>query len=280
MLGAGRSAVTTIAAADGAFDLPARARGLRSLRGAPAVVVASAGAANTGGFDPLSEIAALGDAHGGWLHVDAAFGLFARLTPRTAALTDGIERAHSVAADAHKWLNVPHECGIALVHDPRFAASVFGASAAYIGAVDDSQHEYGSLGPEMSRRARATVLWATLHAYGRRGHRELVERCLDLTAHLVDLVEAAPELELLADPALNVVCFRYRPSGWTDAEVDELNLRLGEAVLTDGRVYIGTTELNGRRALRAVVINWRTTREDVDLLVRIVREMGAGLSQS
>lgn len=279
MLGVGRSNVSIVSGGSDDFDLGALRRALRDRRHAPAVVVASAGAANSGAFDPLVAVADLADEHGAWLHVDAAFGIFARATPRSRSLTEGIERARSVAADAHKWLNVPHECGFALVHDACWLATVFSASAAYIGALGDGVYEYGNLGPEMSRRARSMTVWATLHAYGRQGYRELVERCLDLTEYLAARIDAAPDLERVTEPPLNIVCFRYRPSGRADEELDGLNRRLGEAVLADGRVYVGSTVLDGRVALRAVIINWRTTVDDIDLLVGVVRELGARLAQ-
>lgn len=190
-----------------------------------------------------------------------------------------MERAHSLAADAHKWLNVPHECGFALVHEPQSLAKVFSASASYIGALDDGSPEYGNLGPEMSRRARSMAVWATLHAYGRRGHKELVERCLDLTQHLATRIDAAADLERLVEPALNIVCFRYLAPGRTEEEIDDLNRRLGEAILADGTVYVGTTVYRGRVALRAVVINWRTTSDDVELLVDVVRDLGTRLAR-
>lgn len=280
MLGIGRSSITTVSRPGGeTLDLDVLEAELRALGGAPAVIVACAGTANTGAFDPLGAVADLAEAYGVWMHVDAAFGLFARVTPRAAALADGIERADSVAADGHKWLNVPHDCGFTFVDDGTLLASSFGASAAYIGQLDDDSPEYGNLGPEMSRRARSMTVWATLNAYGQRGYQQLVEHCLDVTDYLTAQVDEAPDLELLMDPPLNVVCFRCRPRGHTDEGLDELNRRVGDAVLDDGRVYVGTTVYDGRPALRAVVINWRTTREDVDLLLDVVRDTGARLSQ-
>jgi glutamate/tyrosine decarboxylase-like PLP-dependent enzyme len=134
---------------------------------------------------------------------------------------------------------------------------------------------FGFLGPESSRRARSLAVWATLHAYGRSGYRELVERNLDLAQHLARRVDEAPDLERLADVPLNIVCFRYRPSGVGEDELDELNTRLGHAVLADGRVYVGTTRYGGRVAFRPAIVNWRTRVEDVDLLVEVIRELGA-----
>lgn len=280
MLGMGRSSITTVSSPDReSLDLDVLEEELQALGGEPAVIVACAGAANTGAFDPLGAVADLAEAYGAWMHVDAAFGLFARTTPRVAALADGIERADSVSADGHKWLNVPHDCGFAFVADGTWLAPPFSASADYIGRFDGASPAYGSLGPEMSRRARSMPVWATLHAYGRHGYRQLVEHCLDVTDYLAARVDDAPDLELLMDPPLNVVCFRYRPRGHTDEGLDDLNRRVGDAVLTDGRVYVGTTVYGGRRALRAVVINWRTTREDVDLLLDVIGNLGASLSK-
>ncbi len=120
-------------------------------------------------------------------------------------------------------------------------------------------------------------MWATLAAYGRRGYRELVERNLGHARHLAERLDDAPELERLADPQLNIVPFRFRPDGVPDGELDDLNAQLGEAVLADGRVYVGTTRYAGRMCFRPAFVNWRTRTEDVDLLVETVRELGAAL---
>jgi glutamate/tyrosine decarboxylase-like PLP-dependent enzyme len=135
-------------------------------------------------------------------------------------------------------------------------------------------------GPESSRRARALPIWATLAAYGRTGYRELVERHCDLAAHLAATVDAAPDLERLAEVPLNVVCFRYRPTDLSEPELDDVNRRLGEALLDDGRVFAGTTVYGGRVALRPAISNWRTTAADLDLLVDVVRELGASAARA
>jgi glutamate/tyrosine decarboxylase-like PLP-dependent enzyme len=187
-----------------------------------------------------------------------------------------MERADSIAADAHKWLNVPYESGFALVREPDRLGPAFGMpGAAYLPGPDDPRGGYGLLGPESSRRARALPIWATLAAYGRSGYRALVERHCDLAAHLAAAVDAAPDLERLAEVPLNVVCFRYRPVGLPEPELDDINRRLGEALLDDGRVFAGATVYGGRAALRPAISNWRTTADDLDLLVEVVRELGA-----
>lgn len=277
MLGHGKDCVEVFARDEvGRVDLVAMARRLAELDGAPAVILGTAGEPNAAEFDPLADLADLAERRGAWLHVDGAFGLFAALSPATAHLTAGIERADSIAADAHKWLNVPYESGFALVREPARLAPAFGMPGApYLPGPDDPRGGYGLLGPESSRRARALPIWATLAAYGRQGYRELVERHCALAQHLAAAVDAAPDLERLAPVPLNVVCFRYRSPGLSEPELDRVNRALGEELLDDGRVYAGTTVYGGRVGLRPAISNWRTTAADLDLLVEVVRELGA-----
>jgi glutamate/tyrosine decarboxylase-like PLP-dependent enzyme len=279
MLGIGRGSVRTLARDGvGRLDLAALEDALRALDGAPAIVIANAGEVNAGDFDPIAAMADLAERYGAWVHVDGAFGLFARITPRAASLAEGVERAHSVISDGHKWLNVPHDTGFAFVRDPTLLAKTFRATAAYLPALDYPHPIFGYLGPEMSRRARGLTTWATLRAYGRSGYRGMVERHLELAARVGERVEAAPDLELLAEVKLNLVCFRFRPPGAAESELDALNERLGEAVLEDGRVFVGTTIYDGRVAFRPAIVNWRTDEDDVDLLVDVIRELGNDLS--
>ncbi|GAB3442075.1 pyridoxal phosphate-dependent decarboxylase family protein [Actinophytocola sediminis] len=280
ILGLGRDTIRVCARDDaGRLDLPRLERELAETDG-PAVIVASAGEVNTGDFDPIDAMADLAERHDAWLHVDGAFGLFAALSPRTAHLVHGVRRANSVAADGHKWLNVPYESGFVFVREPRVLADTFGSwGVPYLASMDDQQIDYNQLGPESSRRARALPIWATLRAYGRDGHRAMVERHLDVAAHLGKLVEAAPDLELLAPVGLCIVCFRYRPPGVAEESLDDLNAQLGQALLVDGRVYAGTTVYRGQTAFRPAIVNWRTTATDVELLVDVVRELGVRFVQ-
>ena len=260
MLGLGRDSPKLV-------DLDGLERELTGLGGAPALVIGNAGDVNTGDFDPLDRMADLAEEHGAWLHVDGAFGLFARLTPGAAPLAAGVERAHSVIADGHKWLNVPYDCGFAFVRDPELLKEPFRLTAAYLPS-DESPS------PEASRRARSLAVWATLRAYGRTGYRAMVEQHLELAQRLGRRVEAEPDLELLAPVKLNIVCFRHRPPGLDEEALDEHNLALGQDVLEDARVFFGTTRYEGKVAFRPALVNWRTTERDVDLLAEAVLELG------
>ena len=278
MLGIGAANVRKLTRdAAGRLDLDALDKGLAELDGDPAIVVANAGEVNAGDFDPIDQMADLAQEHGAWLHVDGAFGLFARLSPRSAHLVAGAERAQSVSADGHKWLNVPHDCGFAFVREPERLATTFAEQAAYLPSPDDPRPSWGFMGPEGSRRARAFAIWATLRAYGRTGYRQMVERHLELAQHLAARVDAEPEFELLAEVPLNIVCFRWRPERAGEEELDELNRSLGDALLRDGRVFAGTTVFEGKVAFRPAIVNWRTRAEDVDALVDILLELAGNL---
>jgi glutamate/tyrosine decarboxylase-like PLP-dependent enzyme len=281
MLGIGRRRPQVLARdSAGRLDVKALSAALKSLGGEPAIVIATAGDVNSGDFDPLREVADLARDHGAWMHVDGAFGLFAAVTPLTRHLVDGIEAADSVAVDGHKWLNVPYDTGFAFVRDADLHAGAFSAAAAYLGTETLARPVFGNLAPEMSRRARSLPVWATLRAYGRDGYRAMVERHLSLAQRVARQVDAAPELERLAEVALNVICFRFRPPGIPEEKLDELNRKLGAMVLEDGRVYFGTTDYAGKVAFRPAIVNWRTREQDVDLIVDVLRELGARLLQS
>jgi glutamate/tyrosine decarboxylase-like PLP-dependent enzyme len=273
MLGIGQGNVERFARdAAGWLDADALEARLRELD-RPAILVANAGEVNAGGFDPIDRMADLAAEHGAWLHVDGAFGLFARVAPSVRHLAAGIERADSVIADGHKWLNVPYDCGFAFVRRPARLPRTFNVGAPYLPSPDDPRPNPGFLTPENSRRARALAVWATLRAYGRSGYREMVERHVALAKHLSDRVDGEPELERLAETQLNIVCFRARPKGVPESDLDAVNRDLGEALLRDGRVFAGTTTYEGKVAFRPAIVNWRTQRSDVDLLIDVLLEL-------
>jgi glutamate/tyrosine decarboxylase-like PLP-dependent enzyme len=275
MLGHGNAVPVFRRGSAGTADVAAMRARLAELA-APAVLIATAGEPNAAAFDPIDEMADLAAEFGAWLHIDGAFGLFAALSPTTQHLVSGVDRADSIAADAHKWLNVPYESGFVLLKDPSRLGRAYGMPGApYLPGPDDPGSGYMLLGPESSRRARALPIWATLAAYGRDGYRAMVERHCALAQYLVRLVDESPDLERLADVPLNVVCFRYRPSDLPADRLDAVNRAIGDALLADGRVFAGTTVYDGHVALRPAISNWRTTEADLDLLVAVVRDLGS-----
>lgn len=281
MLGMGRSRVQQLSGDPGGrLDLGALALALRELDGRPALIIASAGDVNTGDFDPIARIVELAREHRAWVHVDGAFGLFARASTLAAELAEGLEAADSVIADGHKWLNVPYDCGFAFVRDPSLMKGVFALQGPYLPLGDEARPSFADFGPEASRRARCIPVWATLAAYGRAGYRDMVDRHLRLARRLGEQIDAAPDFELLAPVRLNVVCFRYRPPGMREDELDEINRRLGRAILADGRVYFGITVHAGRTGFRPAISNWMTGESDVDQIIAVARELGESSAAS
>ncbi|HCZ17688.1 MAG TPA: aspartate aminotransferase family protein [Candidatus Accumulibacter sp.] len=276
-LGLGRNQLRKAAAPGGSVDIAAMAALLREVAG-PVIIVGNAAEVNTGQFDDIAALADLRDAHpgGAWLHVDGAFGLFASASPRFAHLGRGIERADSVASDAHKWLNVPYDSGFAFVRDAAILREAFAAGGAYV---------LGSAGwdpfthvPEMSRRFRGLAAWCALKAFGRQGYRAVVERCVDNAAAFARWVETTPGIELMNPAALNIVCFRILGRGRDEAATDELNRTAVRAIQGDGRAFVTGTVWNGHAAIRAAFDNWQTTLDDVALLQGAVADVTRSLS--
>jgi len=276
--GVGRSNVHRFCRDDfGRLDIGAMETALRELDGAPALVVVNAGEVNAGEFDPVKDMIDLARQHNCWVHVDGAFGLFAAVSPRTAHFVEGIERADSVTVDGHKWLNVPYDSGYAFVRDHGLMARAFRYDADYLAEENTERPTPGAIGPESSRRARSFAVWATIKAYGRKGHQRLVEHCLDITQYCAEKVRESDKLDLMNDPQLNVVSFRYNPGGLSDESLDELNDRLGEAMLADGRFLVGTSKIGKRTIFRPAFSNWRTREEDIDELIAVILEVAAKL---
>ncbi|HEX5497647.1 MAG TPA: pyridoxal-dependent decarboxylase, partial [Thermomicrobiales bacterium] len=215
---------------------------------------------------------------GAWLHVDGAFGLFARLDPAYRHLLAGIERADSVASDAHKWLNVPYDCGFAFVKDESWRRAAFASAAAYLRRADGPSTDLDDRVPEMSQRFRALAVWCALKSIGRAGYEEIVGRSLANARDFAGWVEAQPDLELLAPATLNIVCFRYRPPHLDGAALDAANHRAVEAIQADGRAFVTGTTRNGAAAIRAAFDNWMTRADDVRILCEAVRAAGDRLS--
>lgn len=237
---------------------------LPSLAG-PTIVCLQAGNVNSGASDDFEPLIEWAHASGAWVHVDGAFGLWAAAAPGRAAHVRGVQNADSWATDAHKWLNVPYDSGIALVRDPEALVHTMGTAASYLPGQD---REAMQLSPQSSQRARGVVLWAALQSLGRDGVAELVERCCVLAARLASRLEAGG-VELLNDVVLNQAVVSFGDDAATDAVI--------EAVQRDGRLWAGPTTWQGRRGMRLSVSSWRTTETDIDHAADAILELAAAV---
>jgi len=249
MLGLGRERLVAVKV-DGQGRL--RPEALPALR-PPAIVCLQAGNVNTGAFDPAPEVIARARAAGAWVHVDGAFGLWAAAAPERAHLVAGLAEADSWATDAHKWLNVPYDSGLALVRDPAALQGAMGLSAAYL--PDAGLRDPADFTPELSRRARGVEVWAALRALGRRGLAALVEGCCRHAARFAEGLSAAGH-QVLNEVVLNQVLVSFGD--------DARTRRVIEALQADGTCWCGGTVWQGQTAMRISVSSWATTAEDVE----------------
>jgi glutamate/tyrosine decarboxylase-like PLP-dependent enzyme len=229
-----------------------RADGLPSLSG-PTIVCIQSGNINTGATDPAAEICEAAREAGAWVHVDGAFGLWAAAVPARAHLVAGISEADSWATDAHKWLNVPYDSGIAIVRDADQLKNAMAISAPYL--LYGDRREPSAYTPELSRRARGVEIWAALRSLGRSGLADLIERTCQYAARFADGLSGAG-YEVLNDVVLNQVLVSFGDAGATD--------RVVAGIQADGTCWCGATNWRGQRAMRISVCSWATTDEDVE----------------
>jgi glutamate/tyrosine decarboxylase-like PLP-dependent enzyme len=262
MLGLGRDRPVRVATDDEGRMRPAALRdALRSLgaRDRPTIVVAQAGEVNTGAFDDLDAVERIvrEERDGAWIHVDGAFGLWALAVPGMRASLAGIERADSWTTDAHKWLNVPYDCGLAFVRDAAAHRAAMGIAAAYLPPAPGEERDPFDYVPEMSRRARGIPVWAALRSLGRAGVAELVERCCTLARRMAERLAAEPGVSVLNEVTLNQVLVRFDDD-------DARTKAVIAAAQEDGTTWLGGTTWHGQGAMRISVSNWWTREDDAD----------------
>ncbi len=263
LLGLGRTRVVAVPV-DGQGRL--RAEAFPDVVG-PTIVCLQAGNVNTGAFDPIGAICRRVEGTGAWVHVDGAFGLWAAAAPSRAHLTAGIERADSWATDAHKWLNVPYDCGLALVRDPHALKAAMAITAEYLPTQND-QRNPADFTPELSRRARGVEVWAALRALGREGVAELIERNCAQARRFAERLAAAGG-EILNEVVLNQVLVAFGDAATTK--------RVIEAIQAEGTCWAGITVWQGRTAMRISVSSWATTDADVDRSVEAMIRVARGV---
>jgi aromatic-L-amino-acid decarboxylase len=236
-----------------------RAAGFR-----PACVVATVGTTSSTAIDPLRPIAELCRRHNAWLHVDAAYAGAAAIVPELRPLFDGMEQADSVVFNPHKWLLTNFDCTAYFVRDPGALLATFQTAPEYLRtAYDDDVVNFRDWGIQLGRRFRALKLWFVIRSYGVEGLRALIRRHVALARELAGWIEADPEFELMAPVPFGLVCFRWRPAGRTEDQLDALNARLLAAVNAGRRRHLTHTRLGGRYVIRLVVGQRTTEREDV-----------------
>lgn len=238
------------------------AAALASGRGIPTIVCLQAGEVHTGAFDPFAQLVPLARAHGAWVHIDGAFGLWAAASPALRSLTDGVDGADSWTTDAHKTLNVPYDCGMAIIRDPADAIAMFRTGGDYL--------MYTSLdpwdvNPELSRRARGVPAWAALRSLGRRGVAELVERLHRNAVRLEAGLRRMPRVTVVNEVSYTQVMFRL--------EHDDATRQLGAAILTDGTAALTGAEWDGRATLRCSMSSWVTTDDDIDRTLEAIERL-------
>jgi len=241
-------------------------------------VVATVGTTSSTAIDPLRPIAELCRRSGAWLHVDAAYAGAAAIVPELRSMFDGIEAADSIVFNPHKWLLTNFDCTAYFVRDPATLLSTFQATPEYLRtAYDADVVNFRDWGIQLGRRFRALKLWFVIRSYGVEGLRAIIRRHVELAHELAGWIEESPDFELMAPVPFGLVCFRFRPSGRSEEQLDALNARLLTAVNGTRERYLTHTRLGGRYAIRLVVGQRATEREHVRGAWEAVREAAGQL---
>jgi glutamate/tyrosine decarboxylase-like PLP-dependent enzyme len=272
-LGVGSREIVRVDADDQGRMRPDALAKTLTLESGPTIVCAQAGNVNTGAFDPFGAIADLCRDHGAWLHVDGAFGLWAGASTALRHHVQGVARADSWATDAHKWLNVPYDSGLAFTVHPAAHQAALSVSAAYLVRSSEEPREPMDWTPESSRRARGFAVYAALRELGRTGVEAMIDRCCRLAGRFADQLRTEPRLRVLNQVVLNQVLVRVEPgSGDADRATRETIRRVQEERVC----WLGGTRWHDMDAMRISVSNWSTTEADVDRSVEsIVRAVHA-----
>lgn len=284
-LGLGNRALRRIATDDGLrIDLPALRAAIAEDRAAglkPACIIGTAGTVNTGAIDDLRALADLAEAEGLWFHVDGCIGALIAVAPGNAYRVAGLERAHSVALDPHKWLHAPFEAGCALIRDAAAHRAAFAVTPEYLKSAPRGLasgawlHEYGL---QTSRGFRALKVWMALKEHGIEKFGRLIDQNIAQAGHLSRLIETEPRLRLNVPTTINIVCYRYDPGGLDAAGLKALNLEIMLRLQEQGTAALSDTTVQGAHCLRVAINNHRTRRADLELLVRETARLGDELA--
>lgn len=272
MLGIGSSNYTTIKTIEGnreAIDIADLEKNIQNLNGKPFILISSAGTVNTADFDDFKAISRLRKKYNFWWHIDAAFGGFAAVSEKFKHLVEGWEGADSITIDCHKWLNVPYESAFYLVKKEHLnlqIESFQNSNAPYLGNPLEN-FNYLNVVPENSRRLRALPVWFSLLAYGREGFQDIVENSTLLALHFGNALIEDDNFEILAPIHLNNVCFTLK-GDHNQEKVSEFLTTLNDR----GKVFMTPTVYQNRKGIRASFVNWRTTENDVKIVIEELKE--------
>ncbi|HEX6119340.1 MAG TPA: aspartate aminotransferase family protein [Dongiaceae bacterium] len=249
----------------------------------PACVIGTAGTVNTGAIDDLQALAKLAAEEDLWFHVDGCIGALIAVAPRNAYRVAGIERADSVALDPHKWLHAPFEAGCALVRDASAHRGAFAVTPEYLERTSRgiaSGQMLHDLGLQTSRGFRALKVWMSLKEHGIEKFGRLIDQNIAQGHHLSALIEAEPNLELVAPTNINIVCYRFRRAGMAGDQVKALNTEIMMRLQEEGTAVVSDTTVHGEHCLRAAINNHRTRSEDLELLVRETVRLGEEIANA
>ncbi|MDD5541783.1 MAG: pyridoxal-dependent decarboxylase [Acidobacteriia bacterium] len=300
LLGLGKSAVRTVRV-DSSFgmdtnDLQQKIEEDRAHGLSPFCVVGNAGTVNTGAIDDLGEIGRIAAREKMWFHVDAAYGGYAMLVPQVKKRFRGLESADSVTLDPHKWLYQPIDAGCVLIRDRRHAHRTFSGSGDYakvIAGLPGEDFAFFEHGMDLTRRFRALKIWMTFKCYGVRALRSNVEKNLKMAQYLRNRITSCEDIELLAPVELAIVCFRFIPKEFReryaretpatqralDDQLNGWNRELMTRMQRGGVAYVSNAVLNGKFALRACVLSYRTEEQDMDILVGEIQKLGRAIAR-
>lgn len=277
MLGLGERNVLAIPADEQGRMIPSALKEALETVSGPLIVCLQAGNVNSGAFDPCAELVPLAKAKGAWVHVDGAFGLWGALLPELAAHTEGIGLADSWATDAHKWLNVPYDSGIAIVRNEAAHRASMTLKAPYYIAAPDAVRDPSQWVPESSRRARVFPLYCALRSLGKNGLREMIARNCAQARLMASLLAEDPAIRILNDVVLNQALVRFIPP--RDGDADAFTRLVTSKVQEEGTCWAGGSVWKGMAAMRISVSNWSTTEEDIRRSAAAIRGVLAGVSQ-
>lgn len=248
----------------------------------PICVIGIAGTTNSGAIDNLKELAEISERYNVWYHVDAAYGGPAALLDSVSHLFEGMERADSVVINPHKWLYVPFEAACILVKETENLRRTFSFIPDYLlsNSEEEPRTDLMEYQLPLTKSFKSLKVWMTMKAYGSKRLRETIQLDIDHAKYLEAVINESDDFEMLAPVPLSIACFRYAPTGKSEEEVELINQKLAHLIEQDGRIFLTSTKVNGKTALRTCFINPRTTFKDVEWIPEVIRDVAKGIRGS